>query len=168
LDDFAESCRQSDLTPIICPICGDEGDCSLDLIAEHIHRLFLISLSWSRKTPPSDGWEDSEKGGTETSAVRDPPVIVPPCGDRRVARSDSNSGDAIIKNPNRCKSCQMIDTKLRRRLAEAKKVQRWRSEGSRLEALIQRSLEIIEDLDKGISQLLIEHQRTNQAIGKIY
>lgn len=44
LDDFAESCKQSELVPLTCPICGDNSDCTLDLIGEHTHKFFLSSL----------------------------------------------------------------------------------------------------------------------------
>lgn len=73
---------------------------------------------------------------------------------------------AVIRSNDKCKICQKIDTKLRRRAAEIIKIQRWQSEGSKLKASIERSYGIIKDLDQEIYQLQIEKQRKTQAIGK--
>ncbi|THW30162.1 hypothetical protein D6D02_02350 [Aureobasidium pullulans] len=73
---------------------------------------------------------------------------------------------AVARSNDKCKICQKIDTKLRRRAAEVTKIQRWQSEGSKLKASIERSYEIIKDLDQEIYQLQIEKQRKTQAIGK--
>ncbi|THW22756.1 hypothetical protein D6C98_03198 [Aureobasidium pullulans] len=58
---------------------------------------------------------------------------------------------AVARSNDKCKICQKIDTKLRRRAAEVTKIQRWQSEGN---------------LDQEIYQLQIEKQRKTQAIGK--
>jgi hypothetical protein len=54
IDDFADTCRQPELIPVLCPICGDKSDCSLDLIGEHIHEFSLLSLPWPVTDPPPD------------------------------------------------------------------------------------------------------------------
>ncbi|KAI4739514.1 hypothetical protein E4T50_10046 [Aureobasidium sp. EXF-12298] len=70
---------------------------------------------------------------------------------------------AQIRSYDKCKICQKIDTKLRRRAAEEVKIERWYEDG----ASIERSREIIKDLDQEIYQLQIEQQREIQTTRKI-
>lgn len=72
----------------------------------------------------------------------------------------------VAKSNDKCKICQKIDTKNRRRNAELAKIQRWRADGGKLKASIERSYEIVEGLDDEIGQLNAEKDRKRQAIGK--
>ena len=64
----------------------------------------------------------------------------------------------------KCKLCDKLDTKYRRRAAEADRISRWQREGSRFAASIDRSCEIIKTLDKEIYELGLERERRKQAI----
>ncbi|THW80825.1 hypothetical protein D6D17_09827, partial [Aureobasidium pullulans] len=54
LYEFADRCRQPELTIVACPICGDKDECSLDLIGEHIHAFSMRSLLWPATELPPD------------------------------------------------------------------------------------------------------------------
>ena len=56
-----------------------------------------------------------------------------------------------------CKLCDKIETKIRRRNTEVERVNRWLREGSVLKASMERSQNLIKDLDQEIRQL--EHDR---------
>ena len=64
----------------------------------------------------------------------------------------------------KCKLCDKLDTKFRRRTAEADRISRWQREGSRFAASIDRSYEIIKTLDREIYELGLERERRKQAI----
>lgn len=53
----------------------------------------------------------------------------------------------------RCKVCEKIDTKKRRRAAEAEKINRWTRDGGKLRASIEKSWEEIRKLDAEILEL---------------
>lgn len=67
----------------------------------------------------------------------------------------------------KCKLCEKLDTKLRRRAAEADKRSRWEKEGSKFKASISKSTEIIEALDKQIEGLKSERIRRRDGIGAL-
>ncbi|KAK2734618.1 hypothetical protein FQN57_001612 [Myotisia sp. PD_48] len=56
-----------------------------------------------------------------------------------------------------CKLCEKIETKLRRRAAEVERLNRWYREGSKYKASMERSQQIVKDLDEEIRQL--DHER---------
>ncbi|KAI9827900.1 MAG: hypothetical protein M1826_006206 [Phylliscum demangeonii] len=66
---------------------------------------------------------------------------------------------------NKCKTCEKIDTKLRRRTTEAEKIARWEREGSRFSASIDRAYDIIKSLDQEIYNLQTERQKRAVAFG---
>ncbi|CAD0084378.1 unnamed protein product [Aureobasidium vineae] len=61
LDDFAESCKHSELVPLICPVCGDRNNCTLDDIGQHIHTFSLPPLSWPVTDPSPDEVQPSQR-----------------------------------------------------------------------------------------------------------
>ena len=64
----------------------------------------------------------------------------------------------------KCKLCDKIETKQRRRAAEVDRISRWQREGSRFSASIDRSYDMIKNLDREIYELGCERQRRLQAI----
>lgn len=73
------------------------------------------------------------------------------CGRRLIGKS--------VLLQNKCKTCDKIDAKLRRRTAECERVARWQREGSKFRASIEKSMETIRDLDGEIARL--HAQRTS-------
>ena len=65
---------------------------------------------------------------------------------------------------NKCKLCEKIDTKLRRRQTECERITRWQKEGSKFRASIEKSLEMIAGLDAEIQELYQEKQRRLQMV----
>jgi hypothetical protein len=65
----------------------------------------------------------------------------------------------------KCKLCEKIDTKMRRRAAEVERVNRWQREGQKFRASIDKSLELIRGLDSEIYELGCERNRRLQGIG---
>jgi len=59
----------------------------------------------------------------------------------------------------KCKLCEKIDTKMRRRATEYDRVYRWQREGNKFIASIERSMEIIGGLEREIQDLKMEQQR---------
>jgi hypothetical protein len=70
----------------------------------------------------------------------------------------------VAKQPSKCKLCERVDTKLRKRQQECDRITRWRSEG-RNPASIDKSYETIAVLDSEISQIYGELGRKRQSIG---
>ena len=64
----------------------------------------------------------------------------------------------------KCKLCEKIDTKQRRRTAEVDRILRWKREGGKFTASIDRSQEIVKTLEKEIVEMSYERQRRLQAI----
>lgn len=64
----------------------------------------------------------------------------------------------------RCKICDKIETKQRRRAAEMDRINRWQREGNKFRASIDRSYDIIKVLDQEISDLGNERRKRLQAI----
>ncbi|EPS33822.1 hypothetical protein PDE_08784 [Penicillium oxalicum 114-2] len=58
----------------------------------------------------------------------------------------------------KCRLCEKIETKLRRRSAEIDRLERWKKEGSNLVASIDRSRKLIMELDKEILGLQRERE----------
>lgn len=65
----------------------------------------------------------------------------------------------------KCKPCEKIDTKMRRRGAEVERINRWQREGNKFRASIDKSMEIIRGLDSEIYELGCERNRRLQGIG---
>jgi len=65
---------------------------------------------------------------------------------------------------NKCKLCERIDTKMRRRAAEVDRIGRWQREGSKFRASIDKAMEIIRHLDSEIYELSCERNRRLQNI----
>ena len=65
-----------------------------------------------------------------------------------------------------CRLCEKIETKIRRRNAEVERLARWRREGSVLKASMERSQNLIKDLDQEIRQLEHDRQLKRMNIGK--
>ncbi|KAF1809748.1 hypothetical protein P152DRAFT_461135 [Eremomyces bilateralis CBS 781.70] len=57
-----------------------------------------------------------------------------------------------------CKVCEKLNTKYRRRQTECERIERWQREGSR-QASIEKSMELIYQLDREIQTLLAERER---------
>jgi len=66
---------------------------------------------------------------------------------------------------NKCKLCEKIDTKVRRRCAEVDRIGRWQREGAKFRASIDKAMDIIRCLDSEIYELSCERNRRLQAIG---
>lgn len=65
----------------------------------------------------------------------------------------------------KCKLCEKIDTKMRRRAAEVDRINRWQREGSKFSASIDKSMDLIRALDSEIYELSCERNRRLQQIG---
>lgn len=65
----------------------------------------------------------------------------------------------------KCKICDKIDTKQRRRAAEVERINRWQREGGKFSASIDRSYDMIKVLDREIYDLSSERQKRSQMIG---
>lgn len=65
----------------------------------------------------------------------------------------------------KCKLCEKIDTKQRRRAAEVERINRWQREGSKFRASIDKSYEMIRSLDYEIYELGCERNKRLQGIG---
>jgi hypothetical protein len=63
-----------------------------------------------------------------------------------------------IPTGTKCKLCEKIDTKMRRRAAEVDRIGRWQREGQKFRASIEKSAELIRGLDSEISPLRREKQ----------
>lgn len=59
---------------------------------------------------------------------------------------------------NKCRLCEKIETKFRRRGAEVDRLERWKREGATLVASMDRSRKLIMDLDKEIYILQRERE----------
>lgn len=64
----------------------------------------------------------------------------------------------------KCKLCEKIDTKMRRRAAELERIKRWQQEGAKFRASIDRSLDVIRGLDSEIYELSCERNRRLQGL----
>lgn len=65
----------------------------------------------------------------------------------------------------KCKLCEKIATKERRKLAEKERIARWLREGGKMRASIERSEEIIAILEREVYELRSERNRRLNAIG---
>lgn len=65
----------------------------------------------------------------------------------------------------KCKLCENIDVKMRRRAAEVERVNRWQREGNKFQASIKKSMEGVKNLDAEIYELGCERNRRLQGIG---
>lgn len=65
----------------------------------------------------------------------------------------------------KCKICDKVDCKVRKRAAEVDRISRWRREGSKFHASIDKSMEAIANLDNEIRNLNYEMARRRQQIG---
>jgi hypothetical protein len=70
-----------------------------------------------------------------------------------------------IPTGTKCKLCDKIETKMRRRTAEVDRIGRWQREGTKFRASIDKAMEIIRSLDSEIYELGCERSRRLQAIG---
>lgn len=64
----------------------------------------------------------------------------------------------------KCKLCDKIDTKQRRRAAEIDRISRWQREGNKFRASIDRSTDMVRSLDREIYDLSCERQKRSNAI----
>jgi hypothetical protein len=67
----------------------------------------------------------------------------------------------------KCKLCEKIDTKQRRRAAEVDRINRWQREGVKFRASIDKSMEAVKHLDREIYDLGCERSRRLQGIGAL-
>lgn len=65
----------------------------------------------------------------------------------------------------KCKLCEKIDTKMRRRAAEVERIDKWQKQSSKFRASIDKSMEMIRGLDNEIYELGCERNRRLQGIG---
>jgi len=68
------------------------------------------------------------------------------------------------QQPTKCKYCEKVDTKLRKRQAEVDRIARWQREGKN-PASIEKSMDTIKQLDYEIQQLWAEISNRRQALG---
>ncbi|KAJ5226108.1 hypothetical protein N7468_007333 [Penicillium chermesinum] len=80
------------------------------------------------------------------------------CGIRLVNSTDVDA--------NKCRICEKIETKYRRRSAEVERLDRWKREGSTLVASMDRSRKMIWELDQEIVQLQREREDRRNNIGR--
>lgn len=73
---------------------------------------------------------------------------------------------SVKRNGEKCKICQKLATKYRRREDQVNKINRWQAEGGKLKASIEKAMEIVYELDKEIRELNSERAKRAQAIGK--
>ena len=73
---------------------------------------------------------------------------------------------SVKRNSDKCKICQKIDTKCRRKDDQINKINRWEAEGGKLKASIEKAKQIVAELDREIGQLIAEKMKKQQAIGK--
>ncbi len=66
----------------------------------------------------------------------------------------------------KCKLCEKIDTKMRRRAAEVDRIGRWQREPHKFAASIEKSVDMIRGLDGEIYELRCEKNRRLQQIGQ--
>ena len=59
----------------------------------------------------------------------------------------------------KCRICDKIDTKQRRRAAEKDRISRWRKDGGKFKASIERSEDMVRQLDKELYELTSERQK---------
>lgn len=71
----------------------------------------------------------------------------------------------VHQNGERCKTCQKIDTKRRRKDEQIIKLRRWQREGGKLVASIEKALQIVDDLNREIAQLEAQRIVKQRAIG---
>lgn len=64
----------------------------------------------------------------------------------------------------KCKLCEKIDTKKRRRDAECTRIQRWQADGGKFRASIEKSMSQVQTLDMEIYTLTSEREIKLQAI----
>ena len=64
----------------------------------------------------------------------------------------------------KCKLCDKLDVKQRRRSAEMDRIDRWQREGGKFKASIDRSYDMVKALDKEIYDLRRERQKRLNAI----
>ncbi|KAI9673024.1 MAG: hypothetical protein M1817_003188 [Caeruleum heppii] len=72
---------------------------------------------------------------------------------------------ATYRIGNKCKTCEKIDIKLRRRAAEMERVSRWQQEGSRFRASIDRAYDNIKALDGEIQALQRDREKRYASFG---
>ena len=65
----------------------------------------------------------------------------------------------------KCKLCDKIDTKRRRQAGEYQRVSRWKHEGGKFRASIEKSQATIKNLQMEIDDLVFEKERRKQAVG---
>ena len=70
-----------------------------------------------------------------------------------------------LPSAQKCKLCEKIETKMRRREAEVDRINRWQREGSKFRASIEKSIENIKALDSEVYELSCERARRLQGIG---
>jgi chorismate mutase len=73
--------------------------------------------------------------------------------------------NASISAGQKCKLCDKIETKLRRRQTEVERITRWQAEG-RCPASVEKSVETVNLLDREIYQLQAERMQRSQNIGR--
>lgn len=67
----------------------------------------------------------------------------------------------------KCRLCEKIDTKERRKQAETDRVNRWKRDGNKFRASIEKSMEAIKGLEYEIQELGFERMRRLQGIGNL-
>ncbi|OJI98201.1 hypothetical protein ASPVEDRAFT_25102 [Aspergillus versicolor CBS 583.65] len=67
-------------------------------------------------------------------------------------------------DPSKCRLCEKIETKYRRRGVEIERLNRWKREGSTLVASMDKSQKMVMDLDREIKQLQREREEKQRAL----
>lgn len=74
--------------------------------------------------------------------------------------------NSIKINGEKCKICQKLDAKRRRREDQISKINRWQREGGKLKASIEKATETVEELNREIGQLEAERLKKRNAFGR--
>ncbi|KAK7182003.1 hypothetical protein DPSP01_006235 [Paraphaeosphaeria sporulosa] len=70
-----------------------------------------------------------------------------------------------IHVPQKCKICEKVECKQRKRAAEVDRIHRWQREGNKFRASIDKSMDAIANIDVEIRNLNYEMARRRQQIG---
>lgn len=71
---------------------------------------------------------------------------------------------STLANSQKCRICDKIETKQRRRSAELDRISRWRREGSKFRASIERSEDIVDQLEHELADLVSERRARSRYV----
>ena len=65
----------------------------------------------------------------------------------------------------KCRICDKIDTKTRRRMQEKDRINRWKKDGGKMKASIEKSEDTVHQLDRELMELTNERRRRSRFVG---